>query len=82
MARRRPVTQSNQPVSRSAPQTSSSSNSNHQPVSLTMTTIPVDKREARQLSAGSSLSHTSRVAEEEKVEQLKNMTTLVKNMTS
>lgn len=53
-----------------------SSSSGAQPVSLTMTTAP-ENREARQMSAGSSMSQMSRNAEEEKVEQLKNMSTLV-----
>lgn len=73
--RRRPNAPNSQQVSRSAPQASSSSGS--QPVSLTMTTAAMDTKEGRQYSAGSNLSQLSRMAEEEKVEQLKNMSSLV-----
>ncbi|XP_052225605.1 cytosolic carboxypeptidase-like protein 5 isoform X2 [Dreissena polymorpha] len=71
-ARRRAVNQSNQLVSRSAPQTSSSTGL--QPVSLTMTTGPP---ESRQFSAGSAVNQSSHVEEEEKVEQLRSMHTLM-----
>ncbi|XP_060603344.1 cytosolic carboxypeptidase-like protein 5 isoform X5 [Ruditapes philippinarum] len=72
--RRRPNVPNSQPVSRSAPQASSSGS---QPVSLTMTTAAMDTKEGRQYSAGSNLSQLSRMAEEEKVEQLKNMSNLM-----
>ncbi|XP_053394186.1 cytosolic carboxypeptidase-like protein 5 isoform X3 [Mercenaria mercenaria] len=78
MNRRRPNAPNNQPVSRSAPQASSSSGS--QPVSLTMTTAAMDTKEGRQYSAGSNLSQLSRMskmAEDEKVEQLKSMSNLM-----
>ncbi|KAL4236440.1 Cytosolic carboxypeptidase-like protein 5 [Mactra antiquata] len=82
-ARRRPNAPTNQTVSRSAPQASTSSGSQPasltsgaQPVSLTMTNAGPDSKE-RQFSAGSSWSQLSRLAEEEKVEQLKSMSNLV-----
>jgi hypothetical protein len=78
-SRRRVSGGNNQPVSRSAPQTSTASGS--QPVSLTMTTAAIDTKESRQFSAGSDLSQMSQIskmAEEEKVEQLKNISALVR----
>lgn len=72
--RRRPNAPNSQPGSRSAPQASSSSGS--QPVSLTMTTVAVETKE-RQFSAGSNISQLSKMAEEEKVEQLKNISSLM-----
>ena len=70
LPKRRPG--ASQQASRSAPQGSTSHGS--APVNLTMTTVAKDnKSEMRQFSAGSTISRTSRQAEEEKVEQLKHM---------
>ena len=72
LPKRRPGVSTNQPASRSAPQASTSHGA--APISLSMTTVAKDnKSETRQFSAGSSISRTSRQAEEEKVEQLKHM---------
>ncbi|WAR24219.1 CBPC5-like protein [Mya arenaria] len=73
-SRRRPgLNQSSQPVTRSAPQATTSSG-NH-PVNLTMTTAAPEGERSRQFSAGSMASQVSK--EEEKVEQLKNMSSLI-----
>ena len=72
LPKRRPGVTSNQPATRSAPQGSTSHGA--VPVSLAMTSGARDnKSEMRQFSAGSNISRASRLAEEEKVEQLKHM---------
>ena len=76
-SRRRQNVGINQNVTRSAPQASSSAAAvGSQPVSLTMTVAHNERGDLRQFSAGSNIS---RLAEEEKVEQLKHMN-LVSNI--